>query len=78
MGQGNVVVYSLDGNEGRPERVPDQYGIYDSRPGDEHYSPIWRYHYVLVPRDYEPNALRSEEDVLASGYEVVQADTYTN
>ncbi|MQA00730.1 MAG: hypothetical protein GEU80_15635 [Dehalococcoidia bacterium] len=73
-----VVVYSLDGNDGRPERVPDQYGIYDTRPGDEHYSPIWSYHYVLVPRDYEPNALRSEDDVLASGYEVVQADTYTN
>lgn len=73
-----VVVYSLDGNAGRPERVPDHYGIYDSRPGDDHYSPIWRYHYVLVPRDYEPNGLRSEADVHQSGYEVIQADTYTN
>lgn len=73
-----VVVYSLDGNEGRPERVPDQYGIYDSRPGDERYSPIWRYNYVIVPRDYQPNTLRSEDDVLASGYQVIEADTYTN
>ena len=73
-----VVVYSLDGNDGKPERVPGQYGIYDSRPGDAHYSPIWRYNYVIVPRDYEANALRSEQDVRGSGYPVVQDDIYTN
>jgi len=73
-----VVCYSLEGPDGRPERVPGQYGIYDSRPGDDHYSPIWRYHYVVVPRDYAPNALRSEDDVLSSGYPVTVADTYTN
>jgi len=72
-----VVCYSLDGNDGKPERVPGQYGIYDSRPGDEHYHPVGRYHYVIVPRDYEPNSLRSEEDVLGSGYRAVQADMYT-
>jgi len=73
-----VVVYSLDGGDGRPERVPGQYGIYDSRPGDEHYSPIWRYNYVIVPRDYEPNTIRSEEDALNSGHQIVTVDTYTN
>ncbi|CAN5668100.1 hypothetical protein BH23CHL2_BH23CHL2_22560 [soil metagenome] len=73
-----VVCYSLDGNDGRPERVPGQFGIYDSKPGDPNYSPIWRYNYVVVPRDYEPNALRSEDDVLGSGYQVVQDDVYTN
>ena len=73
-----VVCYTLDGPDGRPERVPDQHGIYDSRPGDENYSPIWRYHYVIVPPDYEPNTLRFEDDVLRSGHEIVEADTYTN
>ena len=73
-----VVVSSLDSTDGRPERVPEQFGIYDSKPGDANYSPIWRYHYVLVPRDYEPNALRSEDDVLRSGYQVIEADTYAN
>lgn len=73
-----VVVYSVDGNDGRPERVPEQYGIYDSRPGDAHYSPIWRYHYVVVPRDYQANTLRSEDDVLGAGHPVIQADMYTN
>jgi hypothetical protein len=74
-----VVVYSVDGApEGRPERVPGQFGIYDSKPGDEHYSPIWRYNYVIVPRDYEANTLRSEDDCLASGYPVIESDVYTN
>ncbi|MDQ3547312.1 MAG: hypothetical protein M3439_00700 [Chloroflexota bacterium] len=73
-----VVVYSLDGNDGKPERVPDQFGIYDSRPGDAHYSPIWRYNYVIVPRDYVANTLRSEDDVRASSHQVVQDDVYTN
>jgi hypothetical protein len=73
-----VVVYSVDGGpEGRPERVPNQYGIYDSKPGDENYSRSG-YNYVIVPRDYEANALRSEADCLAGGYPIVESDTYTN
>jgi hypothetical protein len=58
--------------------VPGQYGIYDSKPGDQHYSPIWRYNYVVVPRDYEPNTLKSEEDCLNSGYPVIESDVFTN
>lgn len=74
-----VVVYSVDGGpEGRPERVPGQFGIYDSKPGDENYSPIWRYNYVVVPRDYEANALRSEQDCLNGNYPIVESDVYTN
>lgn len=73
-----VPVFSLEGPGGRPERVPEQYGIYDSKPGDPNYSPIWRYNYVIVPRDYVPNTLRSEEDCRKSGYQIVTADTYTN
>ena len=73
-----VLVYDMDGPDGRPERVTGQYGIYDTRPGDPGYSPIWRYHFVVVPRDYEVNAIRSEDDILNSGYEVIESDTYTN
>ncbi|HLG10597.1 MAG TPA: hypothetical protein VI876_02455 [Dehalococcoidia bacterium] len=74
-----VVVHSVDGGpQGRPERVPGQFGIYDSRPGDPHYSPIWRYNYVLVPRDYVANTLRSEEDCLNSGFPIIESDVYTN
>ena len=53
-----VLVYDMDGPDGRPERVTGQYGIYDTRPGDEGYSPIWRYHFVVVPRDYEVNSIQ--------------------
>ncbi len=72
-----VLVYSVEGPDGRPERVQGQYGIYDTRPGDPGYSPIWKYNFVVVPRDYEANALRSEDDILKSGYQVVESDTYT-
>jgi hypothetical protein len=58
--------------------VPGQYGIYDSKPGDPNYSPIWRYNYVLVPREHAPNTLRSEEGCLQGGYQIVQTDTHTN
>ena len=36
---------------GRPERVPGQYRIYDSKPDDANYSPICGYNYGIVPRD---------------------------
>ncbi|MGH2457849.1 MAG: hypothetical protein ACRDIY_03170 [Chloroflexota bacterium] len=73
-----VVVYSVDGADGKPERVPGQFGIYDSKPGDPQYSPVWRYNDVVAPRDYEPNTLRSEHDCLESGYPIIEADIFTN
>jgi hypothetical protein len=60
------------------ERVPDQLPIYDTKPGDAGYSPIWHYHWVVVPRDYKPNTLRSEDDVKKGGYPIVPVDHYTN
>ena len=60
------VVYAVDLDENgklaggkEPERVEGQYNIYDSVPGMEKYSPLWQFNYVVVPRDYEPNSLRS-------------------
>lgn len=34
------------------------------------YSAIWQFNYVIVPRGYIPNTLRSERDCLRSGYEI--------
>jgi hypothetical protein len=77
----HIVVYSAPG-PGEPydkvERVPEQLAIYDSKPGDPEYSPIWHYHYVVVPRDYKANTLRSEEDVKRSEYRVVPVDHFSN
>ncbi len=61
-----------------PERVPGQYNIYDSVPGMDKYSPLWQFNYVVVPRDYQPNTLRSEGDCLASGYPIKKSTIVEN
>jgi hypothetical protein len=61
-----------------PERVPGQLNIYDSVPGMDKYSPIWQFNYVVVPSDYRPNTLRSENDCLASGYPVYRSQVFEN
>lgn len=61
-----------------PERVPGQYNIYDSVPGMEKYSPLWLFNYVVVPRDYRPNTLRSEADCLRSGYPILRSSVIEN
>ncbi|MBA2450830.1 MAG: hypothetical protein H0V51_22685 [Chloroflexi bacterium] len=61
-----------------PERVDGQYNIYDSVPGMDKYSPIWQFNYVIVPRDYQANALRSEQDCLSSGYPVQRSMVFEN
>ncbi len=79
------VVYAVDLDEhgklagGRePERVEGQYNIYDSVPGMDNYSPLWQFNYVIVPRDYEPNTLRSEADCLDSGYPIEKSTVVEN
>jgi hypothetical protein len=63
---------------GEPERVEGQFNIYDSVPGMEKYSPLWQFNYVVVPRDYEPNTLRSEADCLNSGYVIHRSTIVEN
>jgi hypothetical protein len=64
--------------KGEPEMVPGQYNIYDSVPGEEAYSPIWQFYYVVVPRDYQPNTLRSAQDCESSGYRIQQSNDFEN
>jgi len=61
-----------------PERVPGQFNIYDSVPGMKNYSPLWQFNYVVVPKDFEPNALRSEKDCLDSGYPIFKSKVVEN
>jgi hypothetical protein len=77
------VVYAVQLDEqgrsaGAPERVEDQLNIYDTVPGMDRYSPIWQFNYVVVPRDYVPNTLRSEGDCLASGYQILRSQDFEN
>ena len=72
------LVYGVD-NKGEPtEEVEGQYNIYDSVPGMDKYSPLWVFNYVVVPRDYKPNTIRSEQEVRKSGYRVVKSKKVEN
>src|SRR5207237_2128606 len=77
------VVYAVeldaDGHSlGQPELVPGQLNIYDTVPGMDRYSPIWQFNYVVVPRDYVANTLRSERDCLSSGYQILKSQDFEN
>lgn len=61
-----------------PRRVPGQLNIYDTVPGMKRYSPIWQFNYVIVPRDYKANTLRSEADCLRSGYPIKRSNVFEN
>jgi hypothetical protein len=65
-------------NDEEPEQVEGQFNIYDSVPGMEGYSPLWQFNYVVVPRDYRPNTLRSEADCLRSGYPILKSTVVEN
>lgn len=72
-----VVVYKGE-REGVFQRVAEQLNIYDSIPGQPRYSPIWRYNYVLVPPNYQPNSLRSAEEAKNSGYQIITTELFEN
>jgi hypothetical protein len=77
------VVYAVELDElgrsvGVPELVEGQLNMYDTVPGMDRYSPIWQFNYVVVPRDYTVNALRSEGDCLASGYPILKSNDFEN
>jgi hypothetical protein len=77
------IVYAVeldrDGKPVRePDRVPGQYNIYDSVPGMPKYSPLWQFNYVVVPRDYAANTLRSERDCLDSGFPIQKSRVIEN
>ncbi len=55
---------------GRPIGVPGQDPVIDADPDDEDYSQFQRLYYVTVDADYEPNSIRSAEQIVASGYGV--------
>ena len=77
------VVYAVELDEdgrsvGEAELVPGQLNIYDTVPGMDRYSPIWQFNYVIVPRDYTANSVRSEGDCLASGYQILKSQDFEN
>ncbi len=72
-----IIAYSVSPH-GEPDLVPLQLNIYDSIPGMPAYSPMWHLNYVIVPRSYVPNTIRSAAQAVSSGYPVIASDTYVN
>jgi hypothetical protein len=77
------IVYAVELDQqgraiGVPELVEGQLNIYDTVPGMDRYSPIWQFNYVVVPRDYAVNSLRSEADCLTSGYQILKSQDFEN
>lgn len=64
--------------DGTPDFVEGQNNIIDTVPGDADYTAFWRVNMVTVPEGYEPNSIRSADDVLAAGYEITQTDMVVN
>jgi hypothetical protein len=72
-----IFVYGFD-DDGTPDIVEDQYAVFDSSPADEDYTAFRRVSYVRVPEDFVPDSIRSEQDVIASGFAVFETDFVMN
>ncbi len=59
-------------------KVEDQFVIYPTVPGQPDYSPIWHNQWVLVSRDYEPNSIRSVDELMASGLRIEESSIWIN
>lgn len=77
VAQEYMIAYSVSIHDW-PNLVPLQLNIYDSIPGMPEYSPIWHLNYVVVPRDYQANTLRSVQDVKNSGYPIHSSNFYVD
>ncbi|MGH7907272.1 MAG: hypothetical protein ACREP6_11660 [Candidatus Binataceae bacterium] len=52
--------------------------IFDSDPNDANYSPIWHNNWVLAPKDYKIESLKSAQEVKSSGHKIVPTQIWVN
>lgn len=65
-------------DDGNPVFVEGQHTIIDAVPGDMDYSDLWEVQLVTVPEDYEPDSIRSRDEVEMGGYEITPPGIYVN
>jgi hypothetical protein len=65
-------------SDGNPVFVEGQHNIIDVAPGDPGYSDLWQVNLVTVPGDYDPDSIRSYDELMASGYEITQTSIFVN
>lgn len=68
---------TLDGFMQQP-KLEGQFVIYPTVPGQPDYSPIWHNIWVLAPRDFEPNSIRSVKELMDSGLQTVESQIWIN
>ena len=64
--------------DGNPQFVDGQHNVIDVVPGDDGYSDLWEVHLVVVPDGYEPDSIKSREEVEAAGYEEMVPGLFVN
>lgn len=64
--------------QGNPEFLAGQHNIIDVIPGDAGYSDLWEIMLVTAGDDYEPDSIKSKEDLDASALEVSAAGILVN
>ncbi len=64
--------------DGQPAPVAGQLNIVGVIPGDEGYNDFWLVNKVTVPQDYVANTFITEEQVLNSGYNIMQTNNVVN
>ncbi len=61
-------------HEGTPVLVQGQYPVVTRLPGQADYSQFCRVFFLEAPAIYMPNTVRSEAEVKASGYPILESD----
>jgi hypothetical protein len=64
--------------EENPQFVEGQHNVVDVIPGDPTYSAFWQVNLVQVPDDYEANTIRTAQEVMDSGFEIVEPGLTVN
>ncbi len=72
-----IIITGLD-NLGRPTTVHEQLPVLSTVPGEDGYTGLWLVHWVTVPPGYQPNMLKSSQDIEASGYSISPSLTVVN
>lgn len=64
--------------DGTPQMVEGQHNIVGVVPGDDGYSDLWQVTFVTVPQNYQPDSVRSAQDIRDAGYETTVTDMFVN
>ena len=62
----------------QPQILPGQYPIITSIPSSENYTPLCRIMYVMAPKNYQPNSIRSEQTLMQRGYQMMDSGRMMN